>query len=106
MLVGNGHEEKGMSKYELWVTQGQGPGESPDKEFDTLDEALEFSILHHYSASIGIKLPNGEWYDWNTYEPCGRHIKITESVFTNDYSMGKLNIIQNPLGVYITVKEK
>jgi hypothetical protein len=51
--------------YKLWVTQGQGPGSTPQAEFETLKEALEHVRAHEGEASFGIEYPDGTWHDWD-----------------------------------------
>jgi hypothetical protein len=51
--------------YELWATQGQGPGTKPDMEFATLEEALEHVDKHKGEAAFAIKYPDGTWHDWD-----------------------------------------
>ena len=48
--------------YEVWATQGQGPG-LVDK-YNTLKEALEVIKEMEGEASFAIKLPNGRWHKW------------------------------------------
>jgi hypothetical protein len=48
--------------YELWVTQGQGG--SKEREFASLQEALDHVKEHVGEASFAIMLPNGSWYQW------------------------------------------
>jgi len=53
-----------MGKYKVWLTQGQGCGEKPDTECDTLDEALDEAASMWGEGSIGVELPDGSWYDF------------------------------------------
>ena len=52
---------KGMSKYEVHATQGQ--GDFLVDEFATLEEALK-CCENKNDMCCGIILPNGEWYKW------------------------------------------
>lgn len=54
-----------MSKHEVWVTQGQ--GECFAEKCETLADALKVVSRIHANEpamGVGIKLPDGEWYDW------------------------------------------
>jgi hypothetical protein len=51
-------------KYKVWMTQGQGCGERPDAEFDTLDEALQEAAGMFGEGSVGIELPDGSWHEF------------------------------------------
>ncbi len=62
-------------KYEVWMTQGQGCGEKPDAECDTLADALEVAAEMFGEGSVGIKLPDGSWHEFG--EEWNRPIKVT-----------------------------
>jgi hypothetical protein len=57
------------------MTQGQGCGELPDAECDTLEEALDVAASMFGEGSVGIELPDGSWHEfgpeWNV------HAKVT-----------------------------
>jgi hypothetical protein len=50
--------------YKVWVTQGQGPGEKPQCEFETLKEALSYVREIEGQASFAIEYPDGTWHNW------------------------------------------
>jgi hypothetical protein len=49
--------------WEVWATQGQREGKIA--EFMSLKEAIKFCQNHKVEASFGIKLPSGDWYNWD-----------------------------------------
>lgn len=51
-------------KYKVWMTQGQGCGEKPNAECDTLDEALDIAASMFGEGSVGIELPDGSWHEF------------------------------------------
>jgi hypothetical protein len=51
--------------YEVWMTQGQGSGDTPDETFPTLQQALKFVEKHKGECSFAIRLPNGKWHTWD-----------------------------------------
>lgn len=51
-------------KFKVWMTQGQGCGERPDAECDTLDEALDVAASMFGEGSVGIELPDGSWHEF------------------------------------------
>jgi len=50
--------------FEVWATQGQGG--VLDASYPTLEAALAHLERHKGSASFGIKLPSGDWFDLET----------------------------------------
>lgn len=52
-------------KYKVWMTQGQGCGERPDAERDTLNEALDIAASMFGEGSVGIELPDGSWHEFS-----------------------------------------
>jgi hypothetical protein len=51
-------------KFKVWMTQGQGCGEKPDADCDTLDEALNIAASMFGEGSVGIELPDGSWHEF------------------------------------------
>ena len=50
--------------YRVWATQGQGPGENPVCECETLKEALSQVREMEGQASFAIEYPDGTWHKW------------------------------------------
>ncbi len=50
--------------YKVWMTQGQGCGEKPDAECDSIDEALDIAASMFGEGAVGVELPDGSWHEF------------------------------------------